>query len=80
MEIQNNITKIQIDSAIIEKFENLSDKNISAIAWTKEMDLLLMKYWRIKSCRGVSKLLGVSERTARDRFNSLKEEEDYDGE
>jgi DNA-binding transcriptional regulator LsrR (DeoR family) len=66
--------KVGIPRDLIAELEAIPDKHRgSKHEWTAEKDAALLKYWDLKPQRLVSKALGVSENTARNRVQELRE-------
>ena len=76
MEIQDRISKVEIDAELLKRFEDLPDSRRGGayIEWTPQMDELLKRFWKIKKHDQVVALLGVSIPTASNRYDFLMEE------
>jgi hypothetical protein len=63
-----------MDEETLRKLEALPDRKmgVPARVWTQTEDAALLKHWLRAKQEDVSKLLGVAETTARDRYRYLK--------
>lgn len=63
-----------MDKSLLEKIEALPDAKMGGAGrreFTPEEDEILLRFWKVKRKEDISKLLGVSENTARKRWEEL---------
>ena len=66
---------VPIASDLLAQLEALPDKRAGGYRhqWSAADDAALLRYWDTKPQRMVAKLIGVSENTARNRIQELRE-------
>jgi len=68
------VATIEIAPDTLAMFEKLPGRIANVgFNWTKEKDLLLLKYWPIRRQQAVAKALGISCNPARARYRKLIE-------
>lgn len=65
--------QIAVTSDMLKRLEALPDARpgSTALVWTKEMDEVMRKGWRVKRKVDVAKVLGLNETTCRKRAEVL---------
>ncbi|WP_143305504.1 hypothetical protein [Marispirochaeta aestuarii] len=67
---------LEISEDMMAKIAEIEDTSkFQHKIWSAEEDAILLKYWKVKNKSQLSKVIGVSETTARERY--LKLTKDY---
>ena len=67
---------LEISDDMMAKIAEIEDTSkFQHKQWSAEEDAILLKYWKVKNKSQLSKVIGVSETTARERY--LKLTKDY---
>jgi len=64
--------KAIISAEMLSKLEALQDGTTGKIIFTPKEDEIILQFWEKKNKAELSKLLGYSENTIRNRFKELK--------